>query len=96
MRAGGGRVVCKVGAEGVHSAAILDAGIGIAIKAEDGHPRAQYPAMLAVLEAHGAFPHGVPPTLQPYVRRAVRDTRDLPVGMIGVAALSMGDPVDDA
>jgi len=96
MRAGGGRVVCKVGAEGVHSAAILDAGIGIAIKVEDGHPRAQYPAMLAVLEAHGAFPQGVPPALQGVARRVVHDTRDLPVGMIRVAALAMGDPVDDA
>jgi L-asparaginase II len=96
MRAGGGRVVCKVGAEGVHSAAILDAGIGIAIKVEDGHARAQVPAMLAVLEAHGAFPEGVPPTLHRYARRAVRDTRGLSVGVIRVDARAMGDLLDDA
>jgi hypothetical protein len=52
--------------------------------------------MLAVLEAHGAFPQGVPPALLRYARRAVHDTRDLPVGMIRVAALPMGAPVDDA
>ena len=96
LRAGGGRVVCKVGAEGVHAAAILDAGIGIAIKVEDGHARAQVPAMLAVLEAHGAFPEGLPPTLQRYAQRAVLDTRDLPVGVIRVEARAMGDLLDDA
>ena len=45
-----GRVLAKVGAEGVHSVALLDAGLGLAVKAEDGAARAQYPAVLRALQ----------------------------------------------
>ena len=41
-----GACIAKVGAEGVHSVALVDEGIGIAVKVEDGAPRAQYPAVL--------------------------------------------------
>jgi L-asparaginase II len=44
-----GRVVAKIGAEGVHSVAVLDQGVGIAIKVEDGAQRAQFPAILRLL-----------------------------------------------
>ncbi|MBU6365211.1 MAG: asparaginase [Gemmatimonadetes bacterium] len=95
MQATGGRVVCKVGAEGVHSAAIIDVGIGLALKVEDGHPRAQYPAMLALLSAHGAFPDGLPPALQEVAAQAVRNTRGERVGTVRVASLGLGDAVAD-
>ena len=36
MEAVGGNVVCTVGAEGVHTFAIIDHGIGFALKVEDG------------------------------------------------------------
>ena len=34
MRATGGRIVCKAGAEGVHCDALLDAGLGLALKVD--------------------------------------------------------------
>jgi L-asparaginase II len=51
-----GRVVAKVGAEGVHTVAVLDQAVGAAVKAEDGSPRAQYPAVLRLLQHLGALP----------------------------------------
>src|SRR5678816_2979181 len=45
-----GRVITKVGAEGVHSAVILDSGIGLALKVEDGNQRAQQPALIRLLQ----------------------------------------------
>jgi L-asparaginase II len=51
MRAMPGQVIAKVGAEGIHCAALPAAGIGIALKVEDGDMRASGPALLEVLRA---------------------------------------------
>ena len=51
-----GRVVSKVGAEGVHCALLTDRGIGLAIKVEDGAQRAQVPALLRLLQELDALP----------------------------------------
>ena len=51
IRATGGRIVAKAGAEAVHCDALLDAGLGLALKVVDGGRRATAPATLAVLEA---------------------------------------------
>jgi len=51
MRAMPGQIVAKVGAEGIHCAAIPAAGLGIALKVEDGDMRASGPALLAILRA---------------------------------------------
>lgn len=53
MQACRGKVLCKIGAEGVHTLALVDRGIGLAIKVEDGTQRAQYPAVLALLAQLG-------------------------------------------
>lgn len=53
MQATGGRIVAKVGAEGVYVAATVDAGLGIALKVEDGSRRALDPALVAVLKELG-------------------------------------------
>jgi L-asparaginase II len=55
-----GRVLAKVGAEGVHTVALLDQGVGAALKAEDGSPRAQFPAVLRLLQHLGALPAVLP------------------------------------
>jgi L-asparaginase II len=47
----GTRVCCKVGAEGVYCAALPEAGLGIAIKIDDGQARAAEVVMAAVIEA---------------------------------------------
>jgi L-asparaginase II len=80
-----GRVLAKIGAEGVHSAAILDAGIGIAVKAEDGSSRAQYPAVLRLLQALDALPDPLPARLQEFARTRVRNTRGEFVGEVRLA-----------
>ncbi len=79
-------VLCKIGAEGVHSAAIIAAGIGIAIKVEDGASRAQFPAMIAMLQHLGALPQELPQRLADIARKPVRDTRHEVVGEIVVRA----------
>jgi L-asparaginase II len=43
-------LVCKVGAEGLHCAAALGAGIGIAVKVADGSDRAAAPALVRALD----------------------------------------------
>ena len=76
----GGRVIAKVGAEGVHSVAVLDAGFGLAVKVEDGAQRAQYPAVLRLLQYLGVLPAQLPARLDELQRRPVRNTRGEVVG----------------
>ncbi len=82
----GGRVLPKVGAEGVHTVAALDLALGIAVKAEDGAQRAQYPAVLRALQLVGALPDVLPPRLADFIRRPVRNTRGEVVGEVRPAA----------
>ena len=77
-----GRVIPKIGAEGVHSIAVLDAGIGIAVKAEDGAQRAQYPAVLRLLQHLGVLPIRLSARLEEWMRRPIRNTRGEVVGQI--------------
>jgi L-asparaginase II len=71
IRATGGRVVGKAGAEGVHCDALLDGGLGVALKVIDGTRRAAAPATLAVLDALHA--------LEPAARAALRPHAFVPV-----------------
>src|SRR5690606_40594869 len=82
LEASGGRVLAKIGAEGVHSAAVLDSGIGVAVKVEDGSPRAQYPSLLRALQYAGALSDPLPPRLQELLSKPVRNTRGEIVGRI--------------
>jgi len=56
MRAHPGRVITKVGAEGVYSAQLVRERIGVALKVEDGHSVASALAMAAVLGELGLRP----------------------------------------
>ncbi len=94
MEACGGNVVCKIGAEGVHTFGIVDRGLGFAIKVEDGAPRAQYPAVLALLAAYDALPSSLPEAVREYAQRAVRNTRGDSVGIVCVADGDVGDLVE--
>jgi L-asparaginase II len=77
-----GRVMTKVGAEGVHAAAIPEQGVGFVIKVEDGSQRAQFPAVLRMLQYLDALPATLPPRLEEFRRRPVRNTRGECVGEI--------------
>ena len=82
----GGRVIPKVGAEGVHSVAVFDQQLGFTIKVEDGATRAQYPAVLRMLQFLGALPETLPPRLAEYARTRIRNTRGEVVGELYPAA----------
>jgi L-asparaginase II len=73
-------VLAKIGAEGMHSVAVLDQGIGLAVKVEDGAPRAQFPAVLRLLQSLDALPATLPPRLAEFLVRPVRNTRGEVVG----------------
>ncbi len=90
MEAVGGNVVCKVGAEGVHTFAIINRGIGFALKVEDGSQRAQFVAVLAMLAEYGALPSPLPEHLRDVAVRAVRNTRGEQVGEVFVSAALLG------
>lgn len=77
-----GRVIAKVGAEGVHAVAIPEQGIGFVIKAEDGSQRAQFPAVLRMLQYLDALPQTLSPRLEEFRRRGIRNTRGECVGEV--------------
>jgi L-asparaginase II len=56
MRAHPGRVIAKVGAEGVYSALLVREGLGVALKVEDGHANASALAIAVVLGELGLRP----------------------------------------
>jgi L-asparaginase II len=56
MRAHPGRVVTKVGAEGVYSALLVRERLGVSLKVEDGHSQASALAIAAVLAELGLKP----------------------------------------
>jgi L-asparaginase II len=88
MEETGGRVLSKIGAEGVHSAAILDRAIGSALKVEDGSSRAQYPALLHLLQELDALPQPLPARLAEYLRKPLRNSRGETIGEMTVVGLS--------
>lgn len=67
MRAHPGRVIAKVGAEGVYCALLLSEGLGVALKVEDGHGGAAALAVAAVLEELGLRPRPASLTARPNV-----------------------------
>ena len=54
MQAAGGRAIAKAGAEGVYAAALPGKSLGMALKIDDGTPRAARAAMAALLVTFGA------------------------------------------
>ncbi len=84
MRAYQGKVVAKVGAEGVYGIGIREKGIGIAIKIEDGNPRALPPVALAVLERLGFLGEQEKEALKQYRNPLVKNNRQEVVGVMEV------------
>ena len=76
MTAAPGKVIAKVGAEGVYSALIVEGNIGIALKVADGHTQAAVFALHAVLGELGVG--------QGAAVRPVRNSRGLVVGEMRV------------
>jgi len=79
MRAHPGRVLAKVGAEGVYCALLVRDGLGVALKVADGHGPAAALALAAVLEELGLRPRPASLGAQPNV-----NTRGETVGELRV------------
>ncbi|CDM66840.1 asparaginase [Pyrinomonas methylaliphatogenes] len=88
IRASKGRVVSKVGAEGVYTAGVLPCerwprGLGIALKIEDGEDRrARPPVVIETLRQLGLLDEEALRALAPYSRFDVRNHRGEVVGEI--------------
>jgi len=82
IRATDGRIVAKVGAEGVYGAVALDRGWGIALKVRDGARRAAESALVGLLESTGLLAAEEVRPLERWLRPVLRNTRGERVGMI--------------
>ncbi|WP_284638909.1 asparaginase [Paenibacillus silviterrae] len=77
-----GRIIGKMGAEAVYAATVPERGLGIAVKIEDGHPRALYPAITEALAQLGLLTGEELSELAEFHRPAVRNHRGEEVGRI--------------
>ncbi len=77
-----GRLVAKIGAEGIHSVAVVGEDLGVVVKVADGSTRAQYPAVLRALQQLGILDDPLPSPLADWLVRPVRNTRGAAVGEV--------------
>jgi L-asparaginase II len=82
MRAFGGRVVCKGGAEGLEAIGFSDPPLGIAVKVLDGGERAGPPICIAVLRALGLIAGETPEPLAARERPVLTNHQGLETGAI--------------
>jgi len=59
------------------------------LKVEDGSPRAQYPAMIRVLQELDALPERLTPRLAEIIRKPIRNSRG---DIVGETTVRMGAP----
>ena len=81
MRAMGGKVVVKTGAEGFYNAILPEQKLGIALKIEDGTTRASECAIAAILVKLGMLEPDHPATLS-YMNAPIKNRRDVTTGYI--------------
>lgn len=84
MRAMGGRVAVKTGAEAVFVAILPDRGLGIALKVEDGQTRASEAAITALLVHLGALDPAAP-VVEKYLTGPHRNWRGIETGGLRLA-----------
>ena len=78
----GGRLIGKLGAEGVYCVTVPEEGLGIAVKVEDGGIRAGDAAAVRVLDLFGLLKPAEEEALEGFRRTVVRNTLDDEVGEI--------------
>lgn len=89
--AAGGRILAKIGAEGVYCAAIPGAELGVALKVHDGARRAVEPMLVAVLRVLGLLSDDEVAHLARYAHPEMVNTRGEVVGGIrATVALESG------
>ena len=86
-----GRAIAKIGADGVYCATLAQAGLGVALKVEDGDMASLGPALLAALRGLAerrsvGFNTGTwPPVLSRHAEHSILSTRGKPTGMVRAA-----------
>lgn len=86
MAAAGGAIICKGGAEGMHAALLPEAGLGLAVKIDDGARRAAEAAMAALLLRFGTLPPAVRRLLEGVAWQPLRNAAGEVVGELRPAA----------
>ena len=77
-----GRLVAKGGAEGLECVGLPGAGLGLALKCEDGHSRAIGPALMGLLDQLGALDAGENAKFADLRRPVIRNHAGLEVGSL--------------
>ncbi len=82
MEALPGRLFAKSGAEGGYALTVVQEGLGVALKVEDGSQRALNPAVVAILEQLGLISPEAPEALGRFREPQILNHRKLEVGRI--------------
>jgi L-asparaginase II len=82
MEIAGARLFVKGGAEGVFCAALPEAGLGLAVKIDDGAQRAAQAAMTALLLRFGAFPEAEAARLAPFATPKIHNWNGIETGAL--------------
>ena len=80
MSAVPGKIIGKIGAEGVYGAAVIRQGLGFALKIEDGSSRGTLPVIVALLLRHAKWSAAERSALQGLVKSEVTNHAGLIVG----------------
>lgn len=78
----GGRLMVKVGAEGVFCGALRDSGLGFALKCDDGNPQAAVAMVAALLEAIASPDAAQADFLRRFSHKPVSNWRGIEVGFL--------------
>jgi L-asparaginase II len=87
MQALGARIFTKTGAEGVFCAAIPEAGLGLALKCDDGGTRAAQVAMASLAARFLPFDDGERAAMAPLLSPTLRNWNGIEVGRIRAAGV---------
>lgn len=82
LQAAKGKIMCKIGGEGVYAAVIPEKDTVIALKAEDGHTRAAQAALYGLLEKHNLADDAVLQAAKPVALPVQKNWRGFEVGEI--------------
>jgi L-asparaginase II len=77
-----GRIFSKIGAEGVHTLVAPEDGIAAAIKVADGASRAQFPAVVRLLQHCRLLPLELTPRLEAFLHQPTTNTRGEVIGHV--------------
>jgi L-asparaginase II len=91
IRACRGRAVVKTGAEAVFTAILLERGLGIAIKVDDGNSRGSQAAVAALLARYGALERD-DPVYSAFADAPIRNCRGVVHGHLKAAETLTGAP----